>query len=136
MKKISLLLFIITIDQFLKYLSIHKLLPSLGGVFYNTCNPILSWGIPLEGFWFWFLWIIAFGGLIFLIKKYNYNIYLIIVLAGAVSNFFDRILHGCVIDFIKIYNFPIFNLADICITLGIILFIVNYITFSPSKKRN
>lgn len=134
MKKFLVLPIIIAIDQLLKYFSTQKLLLSLGGVFHNTCNQMLSWGIPLKGFWFWFLWLIAFGGLIFLIKKYNYNIFLLVTLAGAVSNFIDRIFRGCVVDFIQISSFPIFNLADICITSGIFLFIFSLIPpFSLEK---
>ena len=46
------------------------------------------------------------------------------ILAGAVGNLIDRALRGCVIDFLHFYvgdlSFPIFNLADTCITLGAI----------------
>ena len=51
---------------------------------------------------------------------------LFIVLAGGISNLIDRIFRGFVIDFIdvNILNFPNFNIADICIVLGIIFLIV------------
>lgn len=46
-----------------------------------------------------------------------------LVLSGAVSNFFDRIYYGAVIDFIDCYaygwHWPTFNVADACIVLGI-----------------
>lgn len=42
--------------------------------------------------------------------------------AGAVGNLIDRIHNGYVHDFIyfKIINFPVFNFADICVTLSMI----------------
>tara|TARA_B100001758_G_C18416368_1_gene620127 strand:- start:7079 stop:7567 length:489 start_codon:yes stop_codon:yes gene_type:complete len=47
------------------------------------------------------------------------------VLGGALGNLYDRLLLGYVIDFIEIHynNFywPIFNIADISISIGIIL---------------
>lgn len=50
------------------------------------------------------------------------------ILAGAVGNLIDRALRGCVIDFLHFYvgdlSFPIFNLADTCITLGAITWLV------------
>lgn len=47
----------------------------------------------------------------------------VIVVAGALSNFVDRILYGAVIDFIEIYyktySFPTFNIADMLIVCGV-----------------
>ena len=133
MKKIFLLTFLIAIDQLIKYFAQQNLLPELGGVFIFVCNPVLSWGIPLKGLLFWFFWSIAFGGLVYLLKKFKFNIFLIIVLAGSISNFIDRLLHGCVIDYIRIFNFPIFNLADVYITLGIIAFL--FFTFFKKETK-
>lgn len=42
--------------------------------------------------------------------------------SGAAGNFIDRILFGSVTDFLRFWNFPIFNFADIWITAGVILF--------------
>tara|TARA_Y100000310_G_scaffold344051_1_gene454801 strand:- start:1566 stop:1958 length:393 start_codon:yes stop_codon:yes gene_type:complete len=44
-----------------------------------------------------------------------------LVLGGTLGNFFDRVLRGYVIDFINVYifDFPLFNLADVCVTVGI-----------------
>ena len=46
--------------------------------------------------------------------------------AGAVGNFIDRIRFGYVRDFIyfKLINFPVFNVADICVTVSMILLII------------
>ena len=46
------------------------------------------------------------------------------VLAGAIGNLIDRIAYGEVIDFLLVYwgeyHWPVFNVADSCITLGVI----------------
>jgi signal peptidase II len=47
-----------------------------------------------------------------------------IILAGALSNFADRLLYGGVIDFIMIGSWPLFNVADICICLGILIMVI------------
>lgn len=46
-----------------------------------------------------------------------------LIFAGGLGNVFDRIAYGFVVDFLDLafFNFPIFNLADTCITIGAIL---------------
>lgn len=50
-----------------------------------------------------------------------------LILAGSLGNGIDRILKGYVIDFINIniFNFPIFNIADISINFGCIILLFN-----------
>jgi signal peptidase II len=43
------------------------------------------------------------------------------LVGGAVGNLIDRIAHGSVIDFIKLPHWPAFNVADMCITFGVII---------------
>jgi len=49
-----------------------------------------------------------------------------VILAGAVGNLIDRILHKYVVDFIYFspIDFPVFNVADIFVTLGCIAFAI------------
>jgi len=58
-------------------------------------------------------------------------------LAGAVGNFFDRVFYGYVRDFIRFdfMNFPIFNLADVFINVGVLLLIVYILFFEWRKKK-
>lgn len=54
-------------------------------------------------------------------EKYkNVSIALLFMIAGAIGNGIDRLLHQYVIDFIyvKVINFPIFNVADCYVTLA------------------
>lgn len=52
-----------------------------------------------------------------------------LILGGAIGNFIDRIVYGYVIDFIDIdifgWNYPIFNLADMFIVVGVILVMID-----------
>lgn len=56
------------------------------------------------------------------------RISLILILAGGISNLIDRIVYKGVIDFIdisqRIEHFPIFNIADIFIIIGFIMFVI------------
>ena len=45
-----------------------------------------------------------------------------IIIGGTFGNLYDRVLHGYVIDFIAIGPWPVFNIADVGITIGLILF--------------
>ena len=57
---------------------------------------------------------------------------LLIIISGAISNIIDRSINGYVIDFIYIhyntFSWPAFNFADIYITIGIIMIIINMLT--------
>ena len=50
------------------------------------------------------------------------------ILAGSIGNGIDRILNGYVIDFIKIkfVDFPVFNIADMVINIGVCILIISY----------
>jgi len=41
-----------------------------------------------------------------------------VILAGAIGNLIDRAMWGYVLDFFEFRGFPVFNLADACITVG------------------
>lgn len=99
-------------------------------------NDGAAWGI-LSGNMgvFFVITIIAFGLFYYLIKdadfKSNkfYSIAVILLISGAIGNFIDRLLYGEVIDFLDFiifgYDFPIFNIADICLVVGMIMFAID-----------
>ncbi|MBO4834569.1 MAG: signal peptidase II [Lachnospiraceae bacterium] len=75
------------------------------------------------------------------------NYVLVVLAAGAVGNLIDRIAHNYVVDFIyfRLINFPIFNFADICVTLSAIFMVIFLIfiykddpefTIFSKKKEN
>lgn len=45
-------------------------------------------------------------------------------LGGAVGNLIDRVVQGTVTDFISVGNFPVFNVADASITVGVVVLIL------------
>ncbi len=61
-----------------------------------------------------------------------------LVLGGAFGNFIDRLLHGKVIDFMDVryheFQWYIFNVADSCITVGLIFLLLEFI-FRKSGKN-
>ncbi|MGI6509449.1 MAG: signal peptidase II [Erysipelotrichaceae bacterium] len=61
-----------------------------------------------------------------------------LILAGAIGNVIDRVVYGYVIDFLDFYifgyDFPVFNIADSCITIGAILLIITEL-FIEDKRH-
>lgn len=66
-------------------------------------------------------------------EKYGF----LMILGGALGNIFDRLYYSAVPDFIDIYykNFHwfVFNVADIFITVGVLMLIINEITIKNHK---
>ena len=65
------------------------------------------------------------------IKELNLNSKLAIlavslILGGGLGNIIDRLFHGYVIDFISIWKYPIFNLADVYVTIGVLSVVIFY----------
>ena len=75
-------------------------------------------------------------------KSKLYNIAIALVAGGAIGNLFDRLAFGGKVrDFIyfKFINFPIFNVADMALTFGIICLIIWLIFFQlkkPAQEQN
>lgn len=144
-KTLLYLLFFIAIDQLSKYI-----IRTSGGFY--TCNKGVAFGININLFLLSFLlFILLFIMLFFLIRRNdlkstvsnldknsvqveNYQAQLIkifpliLILSGGISNLFDRLYFGCVIDFINLKFWPVFNLADIYITIGSIIIMLKMIS--------
>ena len=106
-----------------------QLLPFLS--FTHVCNTGAAFGM-LSGF----RWPLVAIGLLFVgyfsweirretIEGSKQPILLLaysLILAGAAGNVIDRLLHGCVTDFIFLHywgwGFPVFNIADMAISIG------------------
>ena len=79
----------------------------------------------------------AFNTTFYTKKSKLYGISTSLIMAGAVGNLVDRILFGYVRDFIylKFIKFPVFNIADSALTIGIVLLVI-YIIFFSNKNNN
>lgn len=135
MKRIAVVTLIIVADQLSKFYVVKDLLPSFGGFFDSVvCNPNIAWGIPIQGTVLVLIWFVFALAFIVLLKKTTWNMFLLVTLGGALSNIIDRIRFGCVLDFINFGPFPTFNIADICITVGVVLFLLQ--GFANSKIKD
>ena len=143
-------LLVIAIDQFTKWLIVQKMelyeqIPIIENFFYLTShrNSGAAWGI-LEGqmIFFYIVTAIVIVGIIYYMEKYAKGdkllaISLSLILGGAIGNFIDRLLHQEVVDFLDFiifrYDFPIFNIADSSLVVGVILVFIA--TFIDEKKK-
>lgn len=136
-----LALLIILGDQFTKWLIIakmelHESIPIIDQFFHITShrNSGAAWGI-LQGqmTFFYIITVIIVIGIIYYMQKYARHFTLLaislgLVLGGAIGNFIDRLFRKEVVDFLDFtiftYDFPIFNVADSALVIGVILIMI------------
>lgn len=71
-------------------------------------------------------------------KNPLFHVALGFVFAGCIGNLVDRLAFGYVRDFLHFEfwsSFPVFNIADICLTVGVILFIAYFIVAIVKNKK-
>lgn len=93
--------------------------------------------------------IIAFGVFIYLMKDFDmkkhrfFSLGISLMLGGTIGNFIERLFKGYVTDFLDFiifgYDYPIFNVADICLVVGTISLLVSLLftkedVFESKKK--
>ena len=132
-------LLIVILDQLTKFLviknfRINETLLIINKIFHLTYvqNTGAGFGI-LKGFEVLLIIIslIVIGFIVYYIKKIKENerllqILLAFVLAGTIGNLIDRIRLGYVVDFLDFRIWPVFNIADSFITIGIIGLIIYF----------
>lgn len=99
-----------------------------------------------QGWQRWLFTAIAVGAIaliLHLLRKHPhqrlFNTSLALILGGAVGNLVDRLYHGHVIDFLLFYwrqwHFPAFNVADITITVGAVLLVLDEVLRMAAERR-
>lgn len=61
---------------------------------------------------------------------------LVYIVAGAMSNVYDRLLYGSVIDYLDLKYFTVFNLADMMICGGVVFLIIKTLYKENVSKKN
>lgn len=57
-----------------------------------------------------------------------------LIIGGALGNIADRLIHGMVTDYFAVGTFPIFNVADSCITVGVGILLVESLLLMRSNR--
>jgi signal peptidase II len=78
---------------------VASVLVTVGLIFYVARNPVGTWAGVLLG----------------------------LILGGTVGNGYDRLLHGTVTDFIALHFWPVFNVADSAISIGVVIVLLGYV---------
>lgn len=106
-------------------------------------NPGMAFGIQIGGklFYTFFSAIACIIILVYLFEMKPENFWarfaLTSILGGALGNLIDRIAYSEVVDFIdiQIVRWPVFNLADIAITIGMII-LISVVIFEKKKDES
>lgn len=145
-------LFVIAIDQISKWLIVKNMelgtsIPIIDNVLYITShrNRGAAWGILENKMWFFYIITVIFVAfIVFYMKKYAktdklLGISLGLILGGAIGNFIDRVFRQEVVDFIHVYifsyNYPVFNIADSALCIGVVLIIIQTVLEGKKAKE-
>lgn len=145
-------LFVIAIDQISKWLIVKNMelgtsIPIIDNVLYITShrNRGAAWGILENKMWFFYIITVIFVAfIVFYMKKYAktdklLGISLGLILGGAIGNFIDRVFRQEVVDFIHVYifsyNYPVFNIADSALCIGVVLIIIQTVLEGKKTKE-
>ena len=151
-RNMYLIILLIAVDQIIKILICDTiavsnetiiLLPHIALNYVE--NTGAAWGMFSERILLIFIDIIVIFVILkaLLNKKYEFNnnakLGMSLILAGGFGNLIDRIFRGYVVDYIditRLFDYPIFNFADICIVVGVILVITVIIVNTVKDQEN
>ena len=148
---IAIVAITLIVDQLTKYLVVTQMnlgqsIPLIDNFLYITShrNEGAAWGI-LQGkmMFFYIITLVVVGVVIVWLSRLDVKkdkllvIALAFILGGALGNFIDRVFYQHVVDFIDTYifgyDFPIFNIADSALSIGVALMALDAIL---DTKRN
>ncbi len=160
---IIILIFLVAIDQYTKYIAVQKLKNQPA---FNIINGVLEFNylenrgaafgmLQNQKIFFVFVAVIFLCVIAYVLVKapqkekyFKLHILLVMIAGGAIGNLIDRLRFDYVVDFIYIalINFPIFNVADMYVTFSTVLLIFqvlfvykendfNFLSFNQKKFR-
>lgn len=145
---LSLIFFLIDLISKLIILKIENILPITVIKNFFYLNKVTNEGAAFSSFTGYqiVLILIAIVALIYIhksvlkdIKTNLGTISISLLVGGILGNLFDRIVYNKVIDFLSFnifgYMFPIFNIADTFICIGVLLLLIDYIRGEKNETR-
>lgn len=146
-----LIVLLVALDQWTKYaitihMKLHQSVEVIKNFFYITYVQNTGAGFSIfENYGKVFFAVLTLIALIAIVYYFYHTqdrkiqFCLTIIFAGAIGNFIDRMTLGYVVDFFSFYffgwGFPVFNVADICISVGFILLVVISIIDEVKKEK-
>jgi len=153
-KYYGLAAFVVLLDQWTKWLIVKNmeygeriaLLDPWFGILSHR-NRGAAWGM-LEG-QMWLFSIVTVAVICAIVYFYHkeakgkpiFQVGLMLLLGGAIGNFIDRLFRGEVVDFVDVlipiikYDFPIFNVADAALTIGVVILMIGLIMEDKKEKK-
>jgi signal peptidase II len=145
-------LFVIILDQLTKWLIVSKMhfgdsITIIQNILYITShrNAGAAWGILQGQMWlFYVITLIVIAAIVYYLQKaakgkWLLGVSLALMLGGAIGNFLDRVIRKEVVDFIHTfifgYNFPVFNIADSSLCIGVILLMISMLLDERETKE-
>lgn len=140
---------LIGLDQLSKYLTVQEialgevvsLVPNVLSLTYIR-NSGAAWSILEDQMiFFYVITVVVVGALIYFLHTEGKrspiaSTGIAFIMGGAIGNFIDRLHLKYVIDMIRLefINFPIFNVADMALTIGVII-LIGYIVYDELVKK-
>ena len=146
--------FVIALDQWIKWLVVKNMTLGEQIMIWDPYFALLShrnrgaaWGM-LQGQigFFAVVTVIVIAAIIYYFHKEAkgkpiFQVGLMLLLGGAIGNFIDRLWKGEVVDFVDVlipivnYDFPIFNIADAALTIGVVVVILFILQEERAEKK-
>ncbi|MEK4761618.1 signal peptidase II [Viridibacillus sp. FSL E2-0187] len=152
-KYYGLAAFVVIIDQLSKWSIVKNMQLGENIMLWDPYFGLLShrnrgaaWGMLQGQFWLFAIVTVAviIGILYYFHKEAKgkplFQVSLMFILGGAIGNFIDRVFRGEVVDFVNVlipvinYDFPIFNIADAALSIGVVMLII-YMLFEEKLNQ-
>lgn len=103
----------------------------------NVRNSGAAFGFAPAGTWFFLIAsvVVAVGLVVYVARNPGTlptDAVLGLILGGTIGNGYDRIMFGTVTDFVNVHFWPVFNVADSAVSIGVVALIAGYLLRKPA----